>query len=137
MSLSEGIYGLSNSSLDVPWLKLSKGKEKFRSVVDNPSPDKEVLTSQLMEILNDKECYHPDPNVHNTGFPEEWLKAFNSIFVRKEDAKYGTRTNTVLLVDGEGSACYTERTMEEPINAKDPSWRTTRFDFKIQFSNKL
>ena len=52
-TLSSGIYGLSNASLDTPWLKVAEGKKKFEQIIEKFSTNKDELTLQLIELLND------------------------------------------------------------------------------------
>ena len=52
-TLSSGIYGLSNASLDTPWLKVTEGKKKFEQIIEKFSTNKDELTLQLIELLND------------------------------------------------------------------------------------
>ena len=52
-TLGSGIYGLSNASLDTPWLKVTEGKKKFEQIIEKFSTNKDELTLQLIELLND------------------------------------------------------------------------------------
>jgi uncharacterized protein with NRDE domain len=133
MSLTEGIYGLGNTSLNEPWLKVDEGKKKFASIVSEPTADKEFLTTELMDMLNNSFYYYPDPNMEHIGYSDEWMKAFSSIFAKKEESNFGTRTNTIVLVDCKGNVSYTERTMDKkPIDGRNPTWNTSHIEFMIQ-----
>lgn len=60
------------------------------------------------------------------------INACQAIFVNCKEVKYGTRTNTVLLVDAHGHATYVERTMDQ--NASDPDeaeWKVSTYEFDI------
>ena len=49
----------------------------------------------------------PDEKLPSTGIPYEWEKAVSSIFIKTDN--YGTLCSTLLLVDYEGNAEFTER----------------------------
>lgn len=51
-----GVYGLSNSTLDVPWSKVKEGKTRFSEILDT-NVEKEELVTQLQELLSDKTWY--------------------------------------------------------------------------------
>lgn len=126
-----GVYGLSNSLLDSPWMKVKEGKKKFKEIISS-NLNKDDLVSELLSLLGDDTCYHPDPEMHDTSHPEFLMKAFSSIFVKAPGVRYGTRTNTVILVDHEGTVTYVERTMAEPIKQEQVEWITTTETFKIE-----
>lgn len=55
-SLQPGIYGLSNHLLDTPWEKVTRGKEKFSTLVSelqNGSLSQEKCEEQLLNLLCD------------------------------------------------------------------------------------
>ncbi|XP_016420924.1 transport and Golgi organization protein 2 homolog isoform X2 [Sinocyclocheilus rhinocerous] len=126
--LKAGIYGLSNSLLETPWRKLQHGKRLFTSVVNKTlSPD--GLVQELLHILNNEELNTPDPAQENqgVGFSKAILRALSAVCVRSPG--YGTRTNTVILIDREGNVSFTERTM---LNCDLTQWSTNSFHFKLQ-----
>lgn len=50
--LKQGIYGLSNASLDYPWGKLTRGKEKFTQIVSKAEElTEEELEKSLLDLL--------------------------------------------------------------------------------------
>ena len=53
--LGPGNYGLSNALLDSPLLKVKRGREKLRPLMEEEGSqsDKYCLTEHLMDILND------------------------------------------------------------------------------------
>uniref|UniRef100_A0A672LJU6 Transport and Golgi organization protein 2 homolog n=1 Tax=Sinocyclocheilus grahami TaxID=75366 RepID=A0A672LJU6_SINGR len=108
--LKAGIYGLSNSLLETPWRKLQQGKRLFTSVLNKTlSPD--GLMQELLHILNNEELNTPDleQESQGVGFSKAILQALSAVCVRSPG--YGTRTNTVILIDREGNVSFTERTM--------------------------
>ncbi|XP_016321601.1 transport and Golgi organization protein 2 homolog [Sinocyclocheilus anshuiensis] len=71
----------------------------------------------------------PDPaqESQGVGFSKAILRALSAVCVRSPG--YGTRTNTVILIDREGSVSFTERTM---LNCDLTQWSTNSFHFKLQ-----
>uniref|UniRef100_A0A673MUW9 Transport and Golgi organization protein 2 homolog n=1 Tax=Sinocyclocheilus rhinocerous TaxID=307959 RepID=A0A673MUW9_9TELE len=61
------------------------------------------------------------------GFSKAILQALSAVCVRSPG--YGTRTNTVILIDREGNVSFTERTM---LNCDITQWSTNSFHFKLQ-----
>ena len=47
-----GVYGLSNSSLDSPWMKVKEGKKKFKEIISS-GLSKDELVSELLSLLGD------------------------------------------------------------------------------------
>ncbi|XP_068994847.1 transport and Golgi organization protein 2 homolog [Embiotoca jacksoni] len=127
--LKPGIYGLSNSLLDTPWTKLLQGKRHFTSVVNNQSLSSDGLMQELLNILNNEELNTPDPIQENQGdgYSKSMIQALSAVCVRSP--LYGTRTNTIILIDAEGNVTFTERTM---LNCDTSNWSTNSFQFKLQ-----
>lgn len=123
-----GIYGLSNSLLETPWRKLQHGKQLFTSVVSKTLPS-DGLVQELLHILNNEELNTPDPaqESQGVGYSKAMLQALSAVCVRSPG--YGTRTNTVILIDREGNVSFTERTM---LNCDITQWSTNSFHFKLQ-----
>lgn len=48
-----GVYGLSNSSLDAPWMKVNEGKKTFKEIISR-GLERDELISQLLSLLSDK-----------------------------------------------------------------------------------
>uniref|UniRef100_A0A8C8MM29 Transport and golgi organization 2-like protein n=1 Tax=Oncorhynchus tshawytscha TaxID=74940 RepID=A0A8C8MM29_ONCTS len=123
-----GIYGLSNSLLETPWRKLQHGKRLFTSVVNQPLPC-EVLVQDLLNVLNNEELNTPDPaqESQGEGYSSPMLRVLSSVCVRSPH--YGTRTNTIILIDSSGNVTFTERTM---LNCDISQWSTSSFQFKLK-----
>ncbi|XP_007460093.1 PREDICTED: transport and Golgi organization protein 2 homolog isoform X3 [Lipotes vexillifer] len=71
----------------------------------------------------------PDPAIEDQGreYVQPILSKYAAVCVRCPD--YGTRTNTVILVDADGHVTFTERSML----GTDPScWETTTHEFRLQ-----
>uniref|UniRef100_A0A8C7C7X5 Transport and golgi organization 2 homolog (Drosophila) n=1 Tax=Oncorhynchus kisutch TaxID=8019 RepID=A0A8C7C7X5_ONCKI len=71
----------------------------------------------------------PDPaqESQGEGYSSPMLRALSSVCVRSPH--YGTRTNTIILIDASGNVTFTERTM---LNCDVSQWSTSSFQFKIQ-----
>lgn len=50
---------------------------------------------------------------------------FSSIYVDFPESGYGTRSHTVILIDKKFDVEFIEKTMESPIDKKQPKWKTT------------
>ncbi|XP_054630066.1 transport and Golgi organization protein 2 homolog isoform X2 [Dunckerocampus dactyliophorus] len=126
--LKPGIYSLSNSLLDTPWKKLLQGKRHFTSVISNQSLSCDGLVQELLGVLNNEELNCPDPaqESQGEGTNKFLLQALSAVCVRSPE--YGTRTNTIILIDAEGNVTFTERTM---LNCDTNHWHTSSFQFKL------
>lgn len=128
--LTPGVYGLSNSLLDTPWRKLLAGKRHFSSVVSDASLSCDGLVQELLSVLNNEELNSPDPlqETQGDGYTPSMVRSLSAVCVRAPH--YGTRTNTVILIDAEGSVSFTERTM---LDGGDTSrWSTSSFTFSLK-----
>ncbi|XP_053061815.1 transport and Golgi organization protein 2 homolog isoform X5 [Acinonyx jubatus] len=128
--LAPGTYGLSNALLETPWRKLCFGKQLFLEAVERSQElPKDALIAQLLHVLNNDEAQLPDPAIEDQGreYVQPFLSKYAAVCVRCPG--YGTRTNTVILVDADGHVTFTERSMLD----KDPScWETSTHEFKLQ-----
>ena len=119
-TVGNGIYGFGNS-LDIhnPWPKVSHGKKRFESILSGhrTTNTKEQLVEELFEMLGDKTLLPLDNQMLKQGqsFKIGNLERLSSVFVEIPETKYGSRTWTIILVDGNGDVDYIENTMKEPI----------------------
>ena len=86
--LSEGLYGLSNASLDTPWPKLVRARSRLAECLEAPCLD------TLLQVVADRQqaAAHELPN---TGVSSEMEKLLSSAFIASRD--YGTRASTALI----------------------------------------
>ncbi|XP_077317830.1 transport and Golgi organization protein 2 homolog isoform X2 [Lithobates pipiens] len=130
VKLNPGLYGLSCSLLDTPWKKLEHGKRLFADIIRR-SHDiaKEDLVQELIKVMNNEEPQIPDPAIEEQGkdFVRPILTSYCAVSVRCPG--YGTRTNTIVLVDNEGHVTFTERTM---MNCDITQWKTSTYQFQLQ-----
>lgn len=97
-----GIHGVSNALLNTSWPKLNQAKKDLEKITSKEQFEKE----ELFGLLKNPEKAS-DNELPSTGIPYEWEKAISSIFIKTEN--YGTRCSTILLIDYEENAEFTER----------------------------
>lgn len=100
--LSAGIHGVSNALLDTSWPKLDQAKKDLEAVIQTDNIDVE----ELFQLLKN-EHKPPEDQLPDTVIPKEWEKAISSVFIKTET--YGTRCSTLLLIDQQNEATFTER----------------------------
>lgn len=140
--LSPGIHVLSNKTLNCSWPKMVYGRKRFSEILDE-NCSKQVLIDKLIELLcaqersfnsSDGKSFigsHDDRS--NENFMDDYDDVCRSIFVKIKEKRYGTRTNTVLLVDAKGHATYVERTMEDDATDPDEAeWIINEWEFDMQ-----
>jgi uncharacterized protein with NRDE domain len=141
------VYGLSNELLDCNWQKVQTGKRLLESIKPNLYSSQEELIQDLFNILDTKTSISlsqiPETgsflqlaNVIRTkifllmrsvaGLPKETEIRLQSIFVPPipyKGSKFGTRAQTILLVDESNHATFIERAYDMCTK----SWSTRKF----------
>ncbi|XP_052801357.1 transport and Golgi organization protein 2 homolog [Mya arenaria] len=140
----EEILSCDNSThLERPWRKTQAGKTAFSSVLHkyrSPS-QKEELVNGLLHLLSDNNKHFPDERLAAqfaaTGKKTDGrlIEERSAVNVFSPHVKYGTRTNSVILVDSAGNCDYTERTLEMPVNVENPEWTTLKHSFRIDLGS--
>ncbi|MFY0683355.1 MAG: NRDE family protein [Balneola sp.] len=100
--LNPGIHGVSNALLNTSWPKLDYAKTALQEVTSNQDFKKE----DLFRILKNS-GKAPDDQLPSTGITRELEKAISSVFIKTDN--YGTLCSTLLMVDYDGQASFTER----------------------------
>lgn len=100
--LGPGVYGVSNHLLDTEWPKLRRGKERFREMLHSI----ELPKDKFFELLAD-DALADDKELPETGIGYEREKLLSAIFIRSPI--YGTRSSTVLTIDGDLQPVLDER----------------------------
>ncbi|MGO9990928.1 MAG: NRDE family protein [Steroidobacteraceae bacterium] len=100
LTLSPGIYGLSNHLLDTPWPKVQKAKSRLQAALGNLDDPIAVL-----ELLRDDRPALDD-ELPRTGVSLEWERLLSSAFVC--GTGYGTRSSTVIRIDQHGTVFFDE-----------------------------
>jgi uncharacterized protein with NRDE domain len=119
--LDSGYHAVSNSLLDVPWPKVTRGIEGLTACLQEAELDYE----DLFALMSDKE-YAADSDLPQTGVSLEMERMLSSMFI--EIPGYGTRSTTILLIDRENQVQFWERTFfpEEP-----GTWKDAYYSFRI------
>jgi uncharacterized protein with NRDE domain len=102
--LGPGIYGLSNSLLDVPWPKVRDGKARLARRLDDG------LEADALLALLDDDGVAPDQELPQTGVGIEWERQLSPLRVRADG--YGTRSSTALLIGADGAVAFAERSFD-------------------------
>jgi uncharacterized protein with NRDE domain len=100
--LPAGVYGLSNHTLDSPWPKLVRSRERMEELLAGDRVEPHTLFALLADRTPADLDETPD-----TGLPPDWERALSSPFVAHEH--YGTRCSTVLLTGHDGRTTLCER----------------------------
>ena len=117
--LSPGIHALSNATIDSPWPKAIKAKEKLKRLLSM-----DFDHQMLIEMMNDTEMAE-DKNLPQTGVPQEWEKALSAMCIRTEN--YGTCCTSVITIDRAGNCSFTEKTY--PVGHRDAGIVNFNFQF--------
>jgi uncharacterized protein with NRDE domain len=120
--LEQGIYGLSNHLLDMPWPKVTRAKNLFAPLVSKaevPGRDR------LFRILEDR-TPAKDEDLPDTGIGLEWERLLSPIFITSP--RYGTRSSAVLRIDQEDRVIFIEKSYDS--NAGTPT--CVEFEFKLE-----
>lgn len=123
------VLGFGNSTTSVPLQKVVNGRAKFKEIIRSCGDvTKDELIKQLTQLLKHQEKYLPDPELARR---TPWFNDLASIYVRKLDVEYGTRTHSILLIDYDWNVDFVELAMEEPIDANQPTWKTFNFNARL------
>lgn len=99
--LPPGVYGLSNASLDTPWSKLTRTRQRLAQLVDADN----VSESTLLQTLSDRETATEDASSEHPSLKR--ARAITAPFIVTED--YGTRCSTVMLWHASGKKEFVEQ----------------------------
>ncbi len=104
--LVPGFYGLSNHLLDVPWPKVTRGKELlFPHMVETNRIDPVKIFGPLEDTKRPS-----DEQLPNTKVGLDWERLLSTIFIDGVD--YGTRSSAVITVTDKGSVEFVEKTLQ-------------------------
>ncbi|KAI8504616.1 Transport and Golgi organization protein 2 [Branchiostoma belcheri] len=134
--LSPGQYVISNSLLHTPFQKANNGEKLFREILqEKEGGDKDVFIESLLQLLDNNVQFPDDPQVklQGTHLSETVRHGYTAICVRTpRRANYGTRTNTVILVDQNDHVTFLEKTLKQPIDIDNPEWEVNKFEFDLK-----
>lgn len=108
ISLSPGIFGLSNHLLDTPWPKVVKSKASMARLLGAENADDPQM---WFKMLSDTD-HPPDSALPDTGVGLEWERLLSSIFIRSDG--YGTLSSALITITSEGAVRFTEKTHAIP-----------------------
>lgn len=99
--LDEGVYGLSNASLDTPWPKLRRARQALAEQLHAPHDE-----GALLALLADRNRPE-DHELPQTGIGLDGERLLSSVFIKS--AGYGTRASTLVRLHADGRALIRER----------------------------
>lgn len=102
ITVEPGIHGLSNHLLNTPWPKVERARRLLGDIMDAP----EVSEDAIFSLLGDEERPSAE-ELPDTGLSRELEEKVSPVFIR--DHEYGTRSSTVLLIDRNKEAVFTEK----------------------------
>ncbi|EDV38303.1 uncharacterized protein Dana_GF21807, isoform A [Drosophila ananassae] len=120
-----GCYGFGNSLPHTPFEKVRHGQEAFQAIVkEHGQASVETLSGHLMQLLKKKHKFWPDVELKRRA--PNWGEGLSSLNVHISEHGYGSRTHTVILVDGDNKMHFIEETMA----GLDPEgeWRRTHIE---------
>jgi len=140
--LQEGVHGFGNNlKPDLPWPKVRQGKKRFEEICSKYSKvnQKEALIEEIFQMLSDSTPHLVDDQMkaQGEGKSMEFLQKLSALWVEIPKTLYGSRTWTVILVDGKSRVTYVEKTLKEPI-ACDPlkgvktEWVVNHHNFNLE-----
>lgn len=119
--LEQGLHGLSNNLLDVPWPKVTKGIKALADCLQH----EEINVKQLFAIMADKEIPE-DQELPDTGVGLARERMLGPACI--VSPTYGTRTTTVMMVDRDNQVNFWERSLESEQSA---TWNGVHYEIKI------
>lgn len=107
-SLQQGIFGLSNATLDSDWPKIHEGKKRITELCQKPFCIEDWFT-----LLTNKQTY-PDEALPETGIDIALERLLSASFIHSEN--YGTRTSTIITLDIGNNVTFYERNFDASGN---------------------
>ncbi|CDW55098.1 Splicing factor 3A subunit 1 [Trichuris trichiura] len=129
-----GFHGFGNSVRHMSFKKVDVGTRMFESIVAKypcSSGNNEEFMNELLNLLKCSEEHLPDPHLENLGmhYVPECRRVFSRCFVNLQPfEEYGTRTHTLILIDGDGNVTYVEQN-RNPTDAVSVQWRLLKAGF--------
>lgn len=120
VALATGIHGVSNATLDTPWPKLVRARERLARFATLGREDR----APLWELLADRAAA-PDAILPHTGVAIEVERMLSAAFIVSPN--YGTRASTVLTIDVDGCGWLGERSFD----AEGRLTGEVAFDFRV------
>jgi uncharacterized protein with NRDE domain len=106
--IPDGVHALSNHLLDTHWPKVINVKAGLLKII---SGSETLDPEDLFTLLSDRTLY-ADSLLPDTGVGIARERSLSSIFVSREDKKFGTRCSTIILIDQENHVIFIERSFD-------------------------
>lgn len=117
--VEKGVHGLSNSLLDVPWPKVTRGIKGLGDLMQ----DEDIEVERLFAIMADRE-QPDDRDLPQTGVGLEMERMLAPAYVMSPS--YGTRVTTIILVDRKHHVQFWERSF---MPAQLDKWEEVYYEF--------
>jgi uncharacterized protein with NRDE domain len=113
IELEPGYHGLGNHPKNCPYNKTVAGIEQFQNLVEQNQGKKQALVKDVFAMMSKNHSFYPDDQMIKQGGQDSPMIPYHpklaSIFVEIPDKNYGTRVQTVILVDFDKHVTYIER----------------------------
>ncbi len=124
-ALGDGVYGLSNASLDTPWPKTLRLKQAMHDALARPGAAdlQDGWAAPLLQALFDDQPA-PAADRPRTGVPADAERALSSPFVHMPQRGYGTRSSLLVSARADDAPGWRVEVMEwthELAQAERPS----------------
>jgi len=136
--LPQTVSSVSNNLLDVPWVKVTRGKQQlhaFKLGGEALSPDD---VTRLFNILRDDRPV-PDEDVQKTLWGLASERSMAPIFVNpyppfaeQPERLFGTRAQYVFALDKNNRA-----TLHENFRTETGEWKSSTFEFNVESNKSL
>lgn len=88
--------------------------------------------NELLSLLKwDKKHYPCEVLDKIDSVSREQKIQYSSVFLSMPHLSYGTRTHTIILVDGNNHVDFYEWTLKDPIDISKPEWIKTHEKFNL------
>ncbi|KAI8330174.1 NRDE protein-domain-containing protein [Chlamydoabsidia padenii] len=101
------IYGLSNSVLTDPWVKVKQGKGEMETLLKDNTLTEHQLIESFFQLLRVTKPFTDPGNIPH--LLQEFKERIFIPLVELNNTAYGTRTSTVILVDKQDNVTFVER----------------------------
>jgi len=133
--LPPGLYGISNGVLDSKWPKVEAGKACLQSLLDQTTDVQQLDAGTVFHtVMGNTAKVDQNEDLPQTGMPVAIEQVMSSIFIEPcelKGAAYGTRSQTLLLVQRDGVAQLHEhsRPAQRPEDNICPPWMKVNQSF--------
>ncbi|CAK8681350.1 transport and Golgi organization 2 homolog [Clavelina lepadiformis] len=135
--LQTGNYSMACTTLGGKWNKCVHGSQVFERIIQSTDNHGPLALSDLLidMLLSDTTLLYPDPAIEEQnkyGFNEKTMRSYCSVMIDGLE-HYGTRAQTVILVDQENRLYFTEKSLTVVNGEK--TWNYASFDFPLNLSS--